>query len=393
MIRSPSQCPGTALSSASGGRRLMVAPRIQLLPLGSGFSGQRGAGDAAGASGAQGLFHPQLGAQAAGALNVQGLVDLLVTDAHALIIGVLEPQAGGDLPGTDPILQQVDDPLAQGRVGVQLADLGAGQPRPGRGLRRRGAVDPVRARPTADLAGHGLPAPADPAGDEGGRIPLRQARGDHGPLTGPQAQAPTDAPRHPRVGSPVIRWPHGAPAPPSAQNLTAMRGLDGGNGADGGTHTRIVQPPARGPDRHAPGPGGPGPPGPGRPGLEHRPPAPGGRQGASTHGPHRQSHTRLPSPPPHRRVRHAQLPSRRGRRPTLRNQLHRPQAHLISDPHPTRHINHSSEPVMVQPSPDTKGSSRCSRVRSARLGVEGPLRVVRRGVPGSGGGQPAVSRW
>ena len=131
---------------------------------GPGQSGQRGAGDAAGASGAQGLVHPQLGAQAAGALDVKGLVDLLVTDAHAPIIGVLEPQAGGDLPGTNPILQQVDAPLAQDRVGVQSADLGAGQPRPGRGLRRRGTVDPVRARPAADLAGHGLPAPAAPDG-------------------------------------------------------------------------------------------------------------------------------------------------------------------------------------------------------------------------------------
>ena len=46
------------------------------------------------------------------------------TGAHALIIGVLEPQAGGDLPGTDPILQQVDDPLAQGRVGAGLRILG-----------------------------------------------------------------------------------------------------------------------------------------------------------------------------------------------------------------------------------------------------------------------------
>ena len=102
----------------------MVAPRIQLLPLGLGSpaSGERGC--AAGASGAQGLLHPQLGAQAAGALDAQGLVDLLVTDAHALIIGVLEPQAGGDLPGTDPILQQVDDPLAQGRVGAGLRILG-----------------------------------------------------------------------------------------------------------------------------------------------------------------------------------------------------------------------------------------------------------------------------
>ena len=147
-----------------------------------------------------------------------------------------------------------------------------------------------------------------------------------------------------------------------------MLGLDGGNGAGGGAHTRIVQPPARSPDRHAPGPGGPGPPGPGGPGLEHRPPAPGGRQGASTHGPHRQSHTRLPSPPPHRSMRHAQLPSRRPRRPAIRNQLHRPQAHLISDPHPTRHINHSSEPVMVQPPPDTKLHF---RVRSARFGAGG----------------------
>ena len=182
-------------------------------------------------------------------------------------------------------------------------------------------------------------------------------------------------PRHPRVGSPVIRWPPGAPAPPATQDLTAMRGLDGGNGAGGGTHTRIVQPPARGRDRHAPGPGGPGPPGPGGPGLEHRPPAPGGRQGASTHGPHRQSHARLPSPPLHRRVRHAQLPSRRPRRPAIRNQLHRPQAHLISDPHPTRHIDHSSEPVMVQPPPDTTSSNRCFRVQNAHLGEEGEERA------------------
>lgn len=103
MIRSASQCPGTAPSSPlgraqTGGWR----PGIRLLAPGLGQSGRRGAGDAAGASGAQGLFHPQLGAQAAGALDVQGLVDLLVTDAHAPIIGVLEPQAGGDLPGTGP---------------------------------------------------------------------------------------------------------------------------------------------------------------------------------------------------------------------------------------------------------------------------------------------------
>ena len=202
MTRSPSQCPPAAPSSPLGRAQTDGGALDPALAPGLGQSGQWGAGDAAGASGAQGLFHPQLGAQAAGALNVQGLVDLLVTDAHAPIIGVLEPQAGGDLPGTDPILQQVDDPLAQGRIGVQLADLGAGQPRLGRGLCRRGAVDPVRAGPTADLAGHGLPTPADPTGDEGGRIPLRQARGDHGPRQRPPGAGPDRRPRDTRASGP-----------------------------------------------------------------------------------------------------------------------------------------------------------------------------------------------
>ena len=133
------------------------------------------------------------------------------------------------------------------------------------------------------------------------------------------------------------------------------------------------------------------------PGLEHRPPAPGGRQGASTHGPHRQSHARPPSPPLHRRVRHAQLPSRRGRRPAIRNQLHRPQAHLISDPHPTRHIDHSSEPVMVQPPPDTTqfqpsfSSAKCtSRRQSAHLECKVHISATRPVRPGDVGDVGAV---
>ena len=47
------------------------------------------------------------------------------TGAHALIIGVLEPQAGGDPPGDRPRSPgRVDDPLAQGRVGAGLRILG-----------------------------------------------------------------------------------------------------------------------------------------------------------------------------------------------------------------------------------------------------------------------------
>lgn len=52
-------------------------------------------------------------------------VDLLVTDAHAPIIGVLEPQTGGDPPGDRPRSPgRVDDPLAQGRIGAGLRILG-----------------------------------------------------------------------------------------------------------------------------------------------------------------------------------------------------------------------------------------------------------------------------
>ena len=54
------------------------------------------------------------------------------------------------------------------------------------------------------------------------------------------------------------------------------------------------------------------------------------------------------------------------------------------DPHPTRHIDHSSEPVMVQPSPDTKwcnhpltpptalSSAKCTSGRSGARGRHGP---------------------
>ena len=52
-------------------------------------------------------------------------VDLLVTDAHAPIIGVLEPQTGGDPPWDRPRSPgRVDDPLAQGRIGAGLRILG-----------------------------------------------------------------------------------------------------------------------------------------------------------------------------------------------------------------------------------------------------------------------------
>ena len=187
------------------------------------------------------------------------------------------------------------------------------------------------------------------------QVPLRQARGDHGPLTGPQAQAPTGAPAAParRVpGDPMAaRRPRAdLGARPHRHAPTRRRQRGGRRYSYAYRATTCPRPGSTRPRPGRPRPARPQP----APGLEHSPPAPGGRQGASTHGPHRQSHARPPSPPLHRRA-----PTRPGPRAAA----HADQPPAISsiarrrtspgDPHPTRHIDHSSEPVMVQPPPDT----------------------------------------
>ena len=91
-MRSPSQCPGTARSSASAGRSLIrtsgadegLAPPAAARPR----HAQRPPGAQAGG---------QLAPQRAAALDVQRLVDGLVADAHRLVVGKVEPQAPGDL--------------------------------------------------------------------------------------------------------------------------------------------------------------------------------------------------------------------------------------------------------------------------------------------------------
>ena len=186
------------------------------------------------------------------------------------------------------------------------------------------------------------------------QVPLRRARGDHGPLTGPQAQAPTGAPRHPRVGSPVIRWPHGAPAPPSTPDLTAMPGTR--RRQRGGRRYsyayRATTCPRPGSTR--PRPGRPRPARPRRPGPR-TPPACAGRP------PGRLAPTApIASPTPASR---AHRPTAVCDTPGPRAAADADQPSAISsiarrrtspgDPHPTRHIDHSSEPVMVQPPPDT----------------------------------------
>ena len=120
------------------------------------------------------------------------------------------------------------------------------------------------------------------------QVPLRQARGDHGPLTGPQAQAPTGAPRHPRVGASlsVVAIPAGPrrrTSPPCADS-TAATGRAGVLIRVSCNHlpaAGIDTPPARAAPAR-PAPAGPGP---------RTPPACAGR-------PPGRFHPRPPSPVP-----------------------------------------------------------------------------------------------
>ena len=154
----PAPCPWARASPASGERRC-----------------------AAGASGAQGLLHPQLGARPAGALDAPGPLG-----GSAREQGRMPPSSGFSsrrraaiCPGTGP-----DPPggsTTRSRPAGSAsspADLGAGQGRPGRGLCRRPAVDPAPRRPRGGSrptrwAGTGRTWRAMRAA----QVPLRQARG------------------------------------------------------------------------------------------------------------------------------------------------------------------------------------------------------------------------
>ena len=87
MIRSPSQCPGTARSSTSAGRSEIIT--MSVIRAGGRPVAARPAQRPAGAQ-ARG----QLPAQLAPALDVERLVDRLVADPHLLIVG--EVHAGRD---------------------------------------------------------------------------------------------------------------------------------------------------------------------------------------------------------------------------------------------------------------------------------------------------------
>src|SRR6266581_907924 len=95
-MRSPSQWPGTARSSASGGRWLIMISGLTRRAVPRPWYSERAAGAQAGG---------QLAAQRPAALDIRRLVDRLVGDPHRPIIGEVDPQPVGDLlraPGSGP---------------------------------------------------------------------------------------------------------------------------------------------------------------------------------------------------------------------------------------------------------------------------------------------------
>ena len=92
MIRSPSQCPGTARSAASAGRSLIMILWAYKLFAAAPAAGPRHAQRPPGAQACR-----QRAAQGPPPLDVQRLVDGLVRDPHRVIVWILYPEPMGDL--------------------------------------------------------------------------------------------------------------------------------------------------------------------------------------------------------------------------------------------------------------------------------------------------------
>ena len=141
MIRSPSQCPGTARSSTSAGRSEIMT-MSGICPRRCGLPGAGGRPAHCAGSG-------PAPAQLAPALDVEGLVDRLVAHPHHRIVWEVDAQAAGDLLGRPQLLEPALD-LATKRG--QAASLD------GLGRRARSSAPGSRPRPDSP-PGPRLPPP------------------------------------------------------------------------------------------------------------------------------------------------------------------------------------------------------------------------------------------
>lgn len=154
MIRSPSQCPGTARSSASAGRSLMstmpgICPRRSATPR-----------DRLRPPGPQAAR--ELAAQVAAALHVQALVDGLVAHPHRLVVRELQAQPASDLARRPPLLEPRLDALEE-RPRCELGRFGGDGLGHAPLVRLHGPVAGAAVR--RHLAAYRRGRPADPGRD------------------------------------------------------------------------------------------------------------------------------------------------------------------------------------------------------------------------------------
>ena len=154
MIRSPSQCPGTARSSTRAGT---LADHHFGRDVSPGGLSRPGPWDPQRPSGAQ--ARDQLPLQRCAALHVEGLVERLVADPHGLIIAEVDPKAIRDLlwapslPTGDPHGVACCGPSTPALADRQLGRLGPEPlPRADRPRRRAAAHSQPAWRPW--VAGH-----------------------------------------------------------------------------------------------------------------------------------------------------------------------------------------------------------------------------------------------
>ena len=171
--RSPSQWPGTARSSASAGRWLMLtmSRTMRFLRWPAWRPGWRSARPVRKQRG-------QLATQRAPGLHVQRLIDRLRRHPHLRVIRELAPQPPGDLLGRVAPQQIVLHELAQRHVDGQLGRLGAARALIGERVRRRRAVAATAVGVATQLARDRRRRPPQAPRDHADRLPARACERD-----------------------------------------------------------------------------------------------------------------------------------------------------------------------------------------------------------------------
>src|SRR5204863_3634335 len=161
----------------------------------------------------------QVFAQPPPGLHVERLVDRLRADPQLLVVWVLEPQSGRDLPGRKAPLEHPHHLATQPRARHKLRPLRPRRPKPGAIIGNRRPITSTAAN-SPDLAADRRRRPPKPPSDRTERLAGRDPRSDLLPLQKRQPKRrPRPAPRPPRRRT--ARLPKHLPNRPAVTTQTA----------------------------------------------------------------------------------------------------------------------------------------------------------------------------